>query len=106
MKKTRLYYAFHYASGLNATYASDTSRAAGYVVAYTTKQLRDASCNDLLTCVIYSNQKVRAVRAVTRVEIVAMGHAKSLDTSTDMGAYVAAHVVGIDVDPAPWALLN
>jgi hypothetical protein len=49
---------------------------------------------------------VKAVRAVTRVEIVAMGHAKVLDTSTDEGAHVAAHVVGIDVDPAPWALLN
>ena len=38
------------------------------------------------------------VRAVNRKEIASMGHAKSLDTSADMGAYVAAHVVGTDVD--------
>ena len=94
MKKTRLYYAFHYASGLNTTYANLGMVYAGHVKAYVTKKLRDKACN----CFLTSQQGIKPVRAVTRVEIVAMGHAKALDTSTDEGAHVAAHVVGIDVD--------
>ncbi len=95
---SRLFYAFHYESGLHTTYASNPSKTAGFVRAYATKALRDEACNDYVSSFFSFGKKVLPVRAVTVREIRAMGHSKSLDDRTDEGACLKSHVVGIDID--------
>lgn len=94
---TRLYYAFHYTDGLNTTYASTPRKTAGDVVAYASSSLRDSACNTFEHSFMDFNQQRRAIRAVTVKEIRSMGHGRALDTSTNEGAAIAAHVHGTDI---------
>jgi hypothetical protein len=95
---SKLFYAFHYESGLHTTYANNPSKTAGFVRAYATKSLRDEACNDYASSFFDFNKKVLPVRSVTVKEIRAMGHGAALDDSTDEGAAVKAYVVGVDID--------
>jgi hypothetical protein len=71
----KLFYAFHYLDGLNTTTGEyGNTQNAGAVVAYATKTDRDNACNSLKSSHFDGAKKHNPVRAVTRKEIIAMGH--------------------------------